>query len=330
MSREPSRNTSLPPLPEHPLVVRDVVDLVGDTPLLRLDRIGRGAPRAEVLAKGEHLNPGGSLKDRICLAIIEEAERTSSLGPGGVVVEASSGNTGIGVAIVCASKGYRCIVTMPASMSLERRQILASYGAEVVLTDPEAQMEGAMARAREIAAATPGAFLLAQFERRENPRVHRDTTAEEIFAALEDRGGAQAIDALVLGVGTGGAISGIGEALRRRGSRARIVAVEPATSATISRGERGPTRIQGLGAGFVPDNYDASVVDEVRRVGDREAYETKVALARTEGLLVGLSSGAIVHVALDVARELGPGKLVVTMSCDTGERYFSMEEYFSP
>ncbi len=313
-----------------PLVVaQSVLDLVGDTPLVAIRTLGRDAPRAAVWAKTEQANPGGSVKDRIGLAMIEEAERTGELRPGGVVVEPTSGNTGIALAMACSARGYRCILTMPESMSLERRQLLQAYGAEIVLTPADAQMDGAIARAKVIAEATPGAFMPQQFDNPANPRVHAETTAREILHAMDGL----RIDAFVAGVGTGGTISGVGRVLRERFGAAsaggtRVVAVEPDACATISRGERGPTKIQGLAAGFVPGNYDASVVDEVRTVRDEDAWATKVALARREGLLVGISAGANVHAALAVARELGEGKHVVTVLCDTGERYFSLEEFF--
>jgi cysteine synthase A len=271
----------------------------------------------------EQLNPAGSVKDRICLAMIEEAERTGLLRPGGVVVEPTSGNTGIGLSMVCAVKGYKCILTMPESMSLERRQLLEAFGAQIVLTPEDQQMDGAIARARAIAAESPGAFMPQQFENPANPAEHRHKTAEEIIEAM----GAERIDAFVAGVGTGGTVSGVGAALKAR-APTRVVAVEPEGCPTISRGERGPTKIQGLAAGFVPKNYDQKVVDEVRTVRDEDAWTMKVALAQTEGLLVGISSGATEHAALAVARELGPGANVVTMLFDTGERYFSMEAYF--
>lgn len=314
----------LPPLPSHPRVMDTVLDLVGDTPLLEIRRIEADLPRGRVFGKGEHLSQGGSVKDRICLAMIEAAEARGDLRPGGVVVEPTSGNTGIGLALTCAAKGYRCILTMPESMSLERRQLLEAYGAEVVYTPAEEQMEGAIARAHEIAATMPGAFQPGQFDNVENPRVHADTTASEILHALAS----ERIDAFVAGVGTGGTVTGVGRVLKRQKPAPRVIAVEPDACAVISRGERGPTKIQGLAAGFVPKNYDASVVDEVRTVSDRAAYDMKVLLARREGLLVGISSGAAVRVALDVARELGPGSTVVTILCDTGERYFSLDEYF--
>jgi cysteine synthase A len=307
-----------------PRLVDSVLELVGDTPLVAIRTPGEG-PRAAVWAKMEQSNPGGSVKDRICLAMIEEAERTGKLKPGGVVVEPTSGNTGIGLALVCAVRGYRCILAMPESMSLERRQLLEAYGAEVVLTPAEHQMEGAMARAREIARTTPGAFMPQQFDNPANPAVHAGTTAREIVDAMRPL----SLDAFVAGVGTGGTVSGVGEVLRRELSPApRIIAVEPASCATISRSERGPTKIQGLAAGFVPKNYHPDVVDEVRTVTDEDAWRTKVELARREGLLVGISAGAAVHAALAVARELGPGKNVVTVLPDTGERYFSLEDYF--
>ncbi|AUX45549.1 cysteine synthase [Sorangium cellulosum] len=335
---------ALPPLPSHPRVVESVLDLVGDTPLFEIRRVDAETPRGRVFGKAEQHNPGGSLKDRICLAMIEGAEARGQLRPGqggdgprGVVIEPTSGNTGIGLAIVCAAKGYRCILTMPASMSLERRQLLEAYGAEVVLTEPELQMEGAIAKARELAAEIPGALVLSQFDNPDNPRVHAETTAREILHAMADLdapgrspGPRQSlrIDAFVAGVGTGGSVSGVGRVLKRARPATRVIAVEPESCATISRGERGPTKIQGLAAGFVPRNYDPSVVDEVRTVSDRAAYDTKAALARQEGLLVGISAGAAVRVALDVARELGPDANVVTVLCDTGERYFSLDEYF--
>jgi cysteine synthase A len=287
-------------------------------------RLGEG-PRAAVWAKMEQANPGGSVKDRICLAMLDEAERAGKLAPGGTVVEPTSGNTGIGLALVCAVRGYHCVLAMPESMSLERRQLLEAFGAEVVLTPEADQMEGALAKAREIARTRPGAFMPQQFENPANPLVHAKQTACEIVEAMEGL----SIDAFVAGVGTGGTISGVGEALRGAVSPApRIVAVEPESCATISRGERGPTKIQGLAAGFVPKNYHPSVVDEVRTVGDDDAWRTKVDLAKREGLLVGISAGAAVYAALALARELGPGENVVTVLPDTGERYFSLEEYF--
>jgi cysteine synthase A len=319
-----SSNLTLPPLANHASVYGSVLDLICDTPLVEVRRGAVTGPRARVFGKLEAMNPGGSVKDRICLAMIEEAERQGKLGPGGVVVEPTSGNTGIGLALVCARRGYRCILTMPESMSLERRQLLRSFGAEVVLTPEAGQMEGAIAKAREIAATTPGSFMPQQFDNPNNPLVHCRTTAREILAAMGD----EAIDAFVAAVGTGGTISGVGRVLREERPSCRIIAVEPETCATISRGERGPSKIQGIAAGFVPKNYDPAAPHEVRTITDERAYRAKRLLAREEGLLVGISAGANVAVALEVAAELGPGHNVVTILCDTGERYFSLDEYF--
>lgn len=315
---------TLPPLPAHPFVYERIIDLITDTPLVEIRRLDAEAPRGRVFGKLEAMNPGGSVKDRICLAMIEQAEQDGRLKPGGVVIEPTSGNTGIGLALVAAQRGYKCILTMPESMSLERRQLLESYGAKVVLTPESEQMDGAIAKARELAATTPGAFMPQQFENAQNPAMHARTTVEEIVHAL----GAESLDAFVAAVGTGGTISGVGRVLRERFPACRIVAVEPESCATISRGERGPSKIQGIAAGFVPKNYDPSVPHEVRTVTDERAYQTKKALARQEGLLTGISAGANVAVALELARELGPGKNVVTVLCDTGERYFSLDEYF--
>jgi cysteine synthase A len=309
-------------------VVDDILALVGGTPLVRLRRLGGDAERAVVWAKMEEANPGGSVKDRVALAMVDEAERDGRLRPGGVVVEPTSGNTGISLAMVCAVRGYRCILTMPASMSLERRQLLEAFGAECVLTSEERQMEGAIERAAEIARSIEGAFLPGQFDNPANPRVHAETTAREILDAMAGL----SIDAFVAGVGTGGTISGVGEVLRRRSAKGasatKIVAVEPASCAVISRGERGPSKIQGLAAGLIPGNYRPSVVDEVRVVADDDAWAMKELLAKQEGLLLGISAGAAVVAAREVARELGPGKNVVTVLPDTGERYFSLTEYF--
>ena len=319
-----TQSDSLPPLPDHPLVQASVLDLIGNTPLVEIRRMGRDQARARVYGKLESANPGGSVKDRICLAMIERAERAGELAPGGVVVEPTSGNTGIGLALVCARRGYRCILTMPESMSLERRQLLQTFGAELVLTPAERQMDGAIAEARRIAQETAGAFMPQQFSNPANPEAHARGTALEILGAL----GEDPIHAFVAAVGTGGTVTGTGSVLRGRHPECRVVAVEPESCPTITRGERGPTKIQGVGAGFVPENYDPRTVDEVRTVSDEAAYRTKRALAREEGLLVGLSAGANVAVALQVAAELGPEATVVTVLCDTGERYFSLDEYF--
>ena len=310
------------------VIAQSLLDLVGQTPLVRVrldDHGASEAPRAQVWAKLENLNPGGSVKDRICRAMIEDAEARGLVVKPGPIVEPTSGNTGIGLAMVCAVKGYRLILTMPESMSLERRQLLQAYGAEIVLTSAEGQMEGAIAKAREIVGQTPGAFMPQQFESAANPSVHARTTAFEILQAMSGL----TIDAFVAGVGTGGTVSGVGPELAKSFPDVRVIAVEPDSCATISRGERGPTKIQGLAAGFIPKNYDPKAVTEVRTVTDDDAWRTKVRLAKEEGLLVGISAGAAMAVALRIARELGdPNKHVVTVLPDTGERYFSLEEYF--
>lgn len=320
MSSEAKR----PDLPRHPLVFDSVLEMIADTPLVEIRRLGRDRPRARVFGKLESANPGGSVKDRICLSMLERAERDGSLKPGGTVIEPTSGNTGMGLALVAARRGYRCILTMPESMSLERRQLLQAYGAEVVLTPEAEQMDGAIERAREIAARTEGAFIPQQFENQANPEAHQ-TTAREILHAMD---GAP-IDGFVAAVGTGGTVSGAGRALKTAHPGCRVIAVEPESCATISRGERGPSKIQGIAAGFVPKNYDATVPDEVRTISDDRAYQTKRGLAREEGLLLGISSGANVAIALDLAQELGPERTVITLLCDTGERYFSLDEFFA-
>lgn len=303
-------------------IVDNVLQLIGRTPLLRI-RCVADATSATVWAKCEQLNPGGSVKDRICLAMIEAAERQGVIKPGATIVEPTSGNTGIGLALVCAVKGYTLVLTMPESMSLERRALLEAYGVEIVLTPAEQTMEGAIEAAADIVKKR-GAFMPMQFNNPANPETHRGPTASEILEAMGD----DAIDAFVAAVGTGGTISGVGSRLKQHRSATRIIAVEPASSPVLAGGEAGPTKIQGIGAGFVPGNYQAEVVDEIRPVDDRNAYEMKRKLAREDGLLVGISAGANVFVASQVARELGPGKHVVTVLCDTGERYFSLDEYF--
>jgi cysteine synthase A len=318
-----SPRTDLPPLADHPLVYNHLLELVTDTPLLRLPNDNE-AEQGTVWGKLESYNPGGSVKDRICLAIIEEAEAQGLLKPGGVVVEPTSGNTGIGLALVCRRKGYRCVLTMPQSMSLERRALLELMGAELVMTPPEEQMNGAIRKAQELAAEL-GAFVPHQFENHANPRIHEQTTGPEILEAL----GSVHLDAFVAGVGTGGTITGVGSYLRKRSPKTRIVAVEPEGCATLSRGEVGPTKIQGLAAGFVPANFSRDVVDEIRTVSDARAYAVKGEFSRRAGLLVGISAGAAAAVAYDVARELGPGSNVVVVLPDTGERYFSLDEYFA-
>ncbi|HJL17278.1 MAG TPA: cysteine synthase A [Sandaracinaceae bacterium LLY-WYZ-13_1] len=304
-------------------VVDSVLELVGRTPLVRLRRVvPEGA--AAVWGKAEHLNPGGSVKDRICLAMIERAEREGTLQPGATVVEPTSGNTGIGLALVCAKKGYHLVLTLPASMSLERRQLLEAYGAAIVLTEPERVMEGAIEAAERIVEER-GAFMPGQFDNPANPHAHAEHTAVEVLEAMGEDG----LDAFVAAVGTGGTVSGVGRVLKARRPEARVVAVEPDTSAVLSGEPPGPSKIQGIGAGFVPRNYDPGVVDAIVRVSDRDAYDMKQRLAREEGLLVGISADANVVAAVAEAERLGPGANVVTLLCDTGERYFSLDEYFA-
>jgi cysteine synthase A len=302
-----------------------LIDLIGGTPLIRLKRLIPDGD-AEVWGKCEQFNPGGSVKDRIALAMIDEAEKDGKITRGkSVIVEPTSGNTGIGLALVCAVKGYRLVLTMPESMSLERRSLLKAYGAELILTPEDRVMEGAVEKAEELCRQNKNYFMPQQFRNPANPEIHRRTTAKEILEQLEGR----QPDVFVSAVGTGGTITGVGEVLKAKNPRCRVVAVEPATSAVLSGGPPGPSKIQGIGAGFVPEVLNRSLIDEIRTVTDREAYDTKVALARREGLLVGISAGAAVHVAAKIARELGPGKIVVTVLPDTGERYFSLDEYFT-
>jgi cysteine synthase A len=297
----------------------DILARIGRTPLVRLRRLP-GAASAEVLCKCEQFNPGGSVKDRTALAMVEAAEREGRLVPGqSILVEATSGNTGIGLALVAAVKGYRLILTMPENMSPERMELLRAYGAELHLTPAERVMRGAVEKAAAIAATNPNAFMPQQFKNPVNVVVHRTATGPEILAQM----GGRAPDAFVAGVGTGGTMTGVGQALRAQRADVALIGVEPANSAELSGGPPGPHRIQGIGAGFVPDILDRSLLTEVRRVSEEEAEATRLELARREGLLVGISAGAAVRVALDVARALGPGKTVVTVLPDTGERYIS-------
>jgi cysteine synthase A len=292
---------------------------IGGTPLVRLRRMP-GAGAADVVAKCEQMNPGGSVKDRPALAMIEAAEREGRLTPGrSVIVEATSGNTGVGLALVAAVKGYRLILTMPENMSPERMALLRAYGAELHLTPAERVMRGAVDRANAIASSDPNAFMPEQFKNPTNPAVHASTTGPEILNQL----GRRAPDAFVAGIGTGGTITGVGRALRARHKSVAIIGVEPTASAVLSGGAPGPHRIQGIGAGFVPENLDRELLSEVRRVTEAEAEEHRLRLAREEGLLVGISAGAAVKIAVDVAKALGPGKIVVTVLPDTGERYLS-------
>lgn len=296
--------------------------LIGGTPLVELARLAREfGLQARLLAKAECFNAAGSVKDRVARELIEDAERSGRLQPGGTVVEPTSGNTGVGLALVCALKGYRLILTMPESMSVERRKLLRALGAQLVLTPATEGMGGAIAKAEQILAGTEGAVLAGQFVNPANPAAHRKTTAPEIWTQT---GGA--VDIFVAGVGTGGTITGVGSYLKERKPDVKITAVEPAGSAVLSGGKPGPHGLMGIGAGFVPDVLDVSLLDEIVRVTEGEAYEAARALARTEGLLAGISSGAALHAALQIAkREENAGKTVVVLLPDTGERYMSTE-----
>lgn len=296
-----------------------VLDLIGGTPLVRLNRVVQEG-WAEVVCKVESLNPAGSVKDRIALSMVEAAEREGKLKPGDTIVEPTSGNTGIGLAMVAAVKGYRLIVAMPEDMSLARRDLLARYGAEIVLTPAIEGMTGAVYAAQEMMNEHPEYFMAQQFENPANPDVHRRTTAKEILEATGGR-----LDAFVVGVGTGGTITGVGEVLKAQSPDVRIIAVEPARSPVLQGGRAGITAIQGIGAGFAPGILNREVLDEIMSVGDEEAIEMSRRLAREEGLLVGISSGANVVAALKIAKQLGQGKRVVTVLPDTGERYLTME-----
>ena len=299
-------------------IKESVLDLVGGTPLVRLNRIAAGAA-GTVVAKLESHNPLASVKDRIALAMIEDAEKRGSLKKGSVIVEPTSGNTGIGLAYVAAVKGYRCILTMPESMSIERRKLLKVFGAEVVLTPAPRGMGGAIEKAREIVESTPDSFMPQQFENPANPEAHRKTTAEEIWKDTDGK-----VDILVSGVGTGGTITGVSEYIKKRKKDFRAIAVEPAKSPVLSGGTPSPHRIQGIGAGFIPAVYNKNVVDEVVTVDDEDAAKTARRLAKEEGILVGISSGAAAWAAVEVARRpASAGKLIVVIFPDTGERYLS-------
>lgn len=297
---------------------KNILDLIGKTPIIKLSRLA-GAGDAEVWAKLEGFNPGGSVKDRPALAMIESAEKAGKLRKGMVIVEPTSGNTGIGLAMVAAVKGYRIILTMPESMTIERRRLLEAYGAELVLTPAEKGMKGAIAKTDEILASGREYFKPDQFGNPANPQVHRRTTAKEILAAF----GAKKIDAFVAGVGTGGTITGVGEVLRKKFKNIRICAVEPAASPVLSGGQPGPHPIQGIGAGFVPQVLNTKVFDEIIQVTGDNAADTARRLAQQEGILVGISSGAACWAALQVAARLGKGKRVVTIFPDVGERYMT-------
>jgi cysteine synthase A len=305
-------------MPAPNLVAEDPLELIGNTPVVRMRRC---APEggAEIWAKLELANPGGSVKDRIARAMIEDAESDGRLRPGAHIVEPTSGNTGIGLALVAAGKGYRLTLTMPDTMSEERRSLLLGYGAHVELTPDTNGMHAAVARAEEIAAADATAFLPQQFSNPSNPRAHRDTTAREILAQMPR------IDAFVAGVGTGGTISGVGPVLHEERPGCIVIAVEPAASPVLSGGKPGPHAIQGIGAGFVPENLDRTSFDRIEQVSDEAARQAARRVAREEGILVGISSGANLAVAIRVAATLPPEAVVLTVFCDTGERYLTTD-----
>ena len=302
------------------MIYQGIEKLIGDTPLIKLDNFcARAGVGAALLAKAEMFNPAGSVKDRVALNMIDAAEREGGLRPGATIIEPTSGNTGVGLALVAAVRGYKMVLVMPETMSVERQKLARAYGAEVVLTPGAEGMAGSLRRAEELRRATPGAVTLGQFDNPANPQCHYETTAMEIWRQTEG-----AVEAFVAGAGTGGTISGTGRRLKELKPGIRIVAVEPASSAVLSGGKAGPHKIQGIGAGFVPANYDAEVVDEVLPVSDADAISTARLLARTEGLFVGISSGAAAFAAAQLARRPQmEGKLVATLLPDTGERYLS-------
>ena len=302
------------------MVYENILQLIGKTPLVELRKyVAKRGAEAEIIAKVEFFNPGGSVKDRVALAMIEAAEKDGLLQPGGTIIEPTSGNTGVGLSLVGAYKGYRVILTMPDTMSIERRKLAAAYGTEIVLTPGAEGMKGAIRKAEELRDATPGAVILQQFENPANPAIHEATTGREIW---DETGGK--VDIFVAGVGTGGTVSGTAAVLKRLNPAVKVVAVEPASSAVLSGQPSGAHKIQGIGAGFVPKNYDASLIDEILPVQNEDAFAAARAIAREEGIFVGISSGAALHAATQVAlRPENKGKRIVVVLPDTGERYLS-------
>ncbi|HOJ36474.1 MAG: cysteine synthase A [Clostridiales bacterium] len=301
-------------------IKKGFLDLVGNTPIAELSKFAEklGA-KARILAKLEYFNPAGSVKDRIAKAMIEDAEQRGVLKPGAVIIEPTSGNTGIGLAAVAASKGYRIILTMPDTMSIERRNLLKAYGAELVLTDGALGMKGAIAKAEELAKEIPGSFIPGQFDNPANPAIHKATTAVEIWNQTDGK-----VDIFVAGVGTGGTITGVGEFLKEKNPNIKVVAVEPSASPVLSEGKAGPHKIQGIGAGFVPNTLNTSVYDEVIKVDNEDAFATGKEIALTEGILVGISSGAAAWAAVQLSkRPENEGKNIVVILPDTGDRYLS-------
>jgi cysteine synthase A len=302
-------------------VYESASELVGKTPLLKLNKYQEsvGVKDASILAKLEYLNPAGSVKDRVALQMIEDLEESGQIKPGATLIEPTSGNTGIGIAAVAASKGYKVVITIPETMSIERRNIIKAYGAEIVLTDGAKGMKGAIAKAEELKEATPGSVILGQFVNPSNPKVHRLTTGPEIW---EDTDGK--VDIFVAGVGTGGTVTGVGEYLKSKNPNVKIVAVEPKDSPVLSEGKAGAHKIQGIGAGFVPDVLNTEIYDEIIPVSNEDSFETGKAIAKTEGVLVGISSGAALFAAKELAkRPENKGKTIVALLPDSGDRYYS-------
>jgi len=302
-------------------IFEDITATIGLTPLVKIHKLGSN--KATILAKLESRNPCGSVKDRIALAMIKAAEEQGLVKPGTVIIEPTSGNTGIGLAFVCAARGYHLILTMPESMSIERRKILHLFGAELVLTPAEKGMAGAIARAEELVSQNPNSFMPQQFKNPANPQIHRETTASEIWLDTDGK-----VDILVAGVGTGGTLTGCGEVLKQKNKRLKVVAVEPKDSPVLSGGKPGPHKIQGIGAGFVPDVLNVGIIDEIIQIANEEALQTARQLASKEAILAGISSGANVCAAVKLShRPENQDKVIVTFICDTGERYVSTEMY---